>query len=379
MAGRGVEVHAVSPYVSQKRQADGVWLHPVPRMRHLAHSIGAVCSMLNRGGDRFANGAAWRQRFEMSRYNRVIQSVLLSENIDVIYSPFAWPFNTAGLHPAKACGVPVVVSLRGVDVLVEESIGYGRMLNATQRSQMSITLRGVDHVIGVSQALIDRGIALGADPDHVSVVLKGVNLSQFGPDESLIARKRLALPERLTILFVGNLIPRKGFALLLQAFAAVRRSVCNVQLVICGDGPEMKALQTQIRELEIESSVIVAGRIGRDLIADYFRACDVFVLPSLTEGSGNVLVEAGACAKPLVGTDVAGIPDYIEDGVTGFLFQKGNAADLSQKLLAILSNPRMARRMGVAAQRGVEEKHTYDGMLDHLLDLFKQVVNEKQM
>ena len=143
-------------------------------------------------------------------------------------------------------------------------------------------------------------------------------------------------------------------------------------------GLEFHNIKALASELDIVDRLVMPGKVGRDQIADYFRGSDVFVLPSLTEGSGNVLVEAGACGKPLIGTNWHGIPDYIDDGKTGFLFKKNNSRDLADKLETVLANPGLARSLGGAARRRVEQCFRYDQMIDAILEVFHRVLAQHQ-
>jgi glycosyltransferase involved in cell wall biosynthesis len=296
----------------------------------------------------------------------------------LIYSPFAWPKGTAGVPAARSAGVPTIVSLRGADALIEPSIGYGKVLDEFHRRRISSTLRTADHVIAVSRALADRALELGATPEKVSVVLKGVDHERFAPGNASGARRALGLPERPTVLFVGSLIPRKGLESLLAAIELVRQRVPDVQLIACGSGPDAARLQQLVKDKQLDAHVRLLGWVERPVIPEYFRACDVFVLPSLSEGSGNVLVEAAASAKPSIGTNDSGIPDYVDDGVTGYLFEKGNARDLAEKLVELLRDPELAQRMGIAARDRAASRHRYGQMLDALLDIFERVVAERR-
>lgn len=377
LASTGIEIHAVSPHLSRTRGVESLTLHPVPRVRDAPHLRRLVQLWFRKAGRALVRGKDLRESLWITQLQAVIGDCLQREAIDLIYSPFAWPKGTGGIPAASLANVPVVLSLRGADVLVEPSIGYGQALQPDYQLRISQALRSADHVIGVSQSLADRAVELGASASRVSVVLKGVNLERFVPADTRRARQSLGVPDRPTVLFVGNLIRRKGVDLLLQAVSLARSSLPDLQLVICGTGPEHGNLQRLISALDLESHIRFEGWVERSSIAQYFQACDVFVLPSLTEGSGNVLVEAAACAKPSIGTNVAGIPDYIDDGMTGFLFEKQNASDLAGKILKILTDGDLAARMGNEARRVAESNHRYDQMIASLVDIFDQVVAGK--
>ena len=371
---RGVKIHTVSSHLKRPRKIDGVTVHPIPRTRNLVHTVKAVAAYYRGGHREFLFSKTVAEQIRHARYQLAISRVIRDERIDVVYSPFAWPAGTAGIVAARSVGVPVIVSLRGVDVLAEPSINYGLTLNSNFRSRISRVLSLADQVVGVSRAIAERAIALGAPSDRVSVVLKGVDEVQFSPGDASLTRRRLGLADRPTVLFVGNLNPCKGLSCLLDAYETIRRQQPEVQLVICGRGPEEAKLKARLHAASLDSHVQFVGQIERPKIPDYFRACDVLVLPSLAEGSGNVLLEAAASGKPLVGSNVNGIPDYIDHGETGFLFEKENPTDLAAKLLEILGDRNLAARMGQAARARVEREFRYDQMIDNLLAVFEEVI-----
>jgi glycosyltransferase involved in cell wall biosynthesis len=347
----------------------------VPRLRSLRHAFTALTWMSQVPCDVTRIGL----RCYLAKMLATINHVLREEQIDIIYSPFAYPALTAGLPAARAQGVPVVVSVRGADVFMEESAEYGSTRDPRQRKIISSSLRHADHVIGVSRALVSRAVELGANESNTTVILKGVDETRFVTGDTRLARKKVNLPNRPTILYVGRLHPVKGLVCLMDAFKRVAQVIDEVQLVVCGDGSQKNLLKSIASENGLLSQIHFVGNVGRDSITHYFQACDVFVLPSLSEGSGNVLVEAAACAKPSIGANVGGIPDYIENGVTGLLFPKADAQELASKAIDILSAPDKARLMGQAARKQVEMRHRYGYMLDHLEAVLRQVVGRSRV
>lgn len=368
MALCGAELHTVSPHVRSDIEIDGITVHAIPRLLNAVHSAKSYLKFLPKTGKGIP-------RLSAPRYLMTIYSILEQQKIDVIYSPFLWPFNIAGVPAAEMLNVPVVVSLRGADVLVEPSIEYGCTLDRQQEKVISSTLRSATRIIGVSQAMIDRAVELGADCARTEVILKGVSTDHFGPGDRCDARRRLGLSNIPVILFVGNLIKRKGVDVLINACSKLQ---CNqsFQLIVCGDGPELHELQTLTNRLDLEEFVTFQGRVSRKAIPDYFRACDVFVLPSLAEGSGNVLVEAYATGRPVVGTGESGIVDYIDDGVTGFHFRKNDSDDLAEKLSRLLANQAMAATFGEAGFERVKNRHRYEFMIEQIFQCFQSAIRD---
>ena len=297
LSAREVDVHTVSAYVPQTVKCGAITIHPLPGFLHISQTVRGASSLLQPQRRQLLRSASWAETLRLARHQLTIESLIRAQGIDLIYSPFAWPAGTAGVPAGLSTNVPVVMSLRGVDALCEPEIGYGRLLDEHYSVRFRAALDSTTHVIAVSQALADVALALGCSPERVSVILKGIDTSRFSPGPTEPARKRLALPNRPTILFVGNFVPAKGVEVLVGAFQILKTEMPDTQLVLCGDGPEQETIRKRVNDAGLESDVFLPGRISREAIADYFRAADVFVLPSLTEGSGNVLVESGSLRR----------------------------------------------------------------------------------
>jgi teichuronic acid biosynthesis glycosyltransferase TuaC len=198
------------------------------------------------------------------------------------------------------------------------------------------------------------------------VIYNGVDSTLFGavPEES----------PRLTILSVGNLIPVKDHALLLRAFAEVRRTVPNVELEIIGDGPERGNLIQLAEKLAITSHVRFHGRLGRKAVALAMQNCTVFALPSRYEGLGCVYLEAMACGKPAIGCFGQGIDEIIDHNKNGLLVPAGDEAALSNALRAALQDANLRRRLGTAARDRILRSHTLERQAGQLAELYREVV-----
>ncbi|MGB9561779.1 MAG: glycosyltransferase family 4 protein, partial [bacterium] len=149
--------------------------------------------------------------------------------------------------------------------------------------------------------------------------------------------------KRKEILFVGRLVERKGIEYLIKAVAMIGDKL-DIQLKIIGDGPELSDLQILTKDLSVESRVVFCGRIPDDERNRAYKECDLFVLPACydrhgdTEGLGTVLLEALSAGKPVIGTNVGGIPDIIKDNQTGLLVPEKNPEALANAIEKILSN-----------------------------------------
>jgi glycosyltransferase involved in cell wall biosynthesis len=159
------------------------------------------------------------------------------------------------------------------------------------------------------------------------------------------------------ILYTGVLIPRKGVRHLINAFASVTKDFPQSRLLILGH-EENKTytaeLKEQVKRLGVAGRVLFIGAMPQAELAMWMRRASVFVLPSVSEGLGLVVVEAMASGTPVIGSNVGGIPEMVQDGVTGFLIPPGDETVLAEKIRWVLENPDKTREMGRYARAFAE-------------------------
>ncbi len=150
------------------------------------------------------------------------------------------------------------------------------------------------------------------------------------------------------IVYVGVLYRLKGVQFLIEAFKNLHKDFPEYKLVIVGDGPYRQELEDLTGKLAKEDSDAIefTGRKELSEVKDIMKSCTVVVLPSLSEGLGRVLIEAATLGKPIIGSNIDGIPDLIKDDVNGFLFEPGNVKEFEQKLRKTIGDPERAKKMG---------------------------------
>jgi len=183
-----------------------------------------------------------------------------------------------------------------------------------------------------------------------------------------------ALPadNRPQILFLGRLGQRKGVYDLLQAASLIRSSVADVQVVCAGDG-EISLVQEQTKKLSLQDVVSTPGWTTGEAKEALIRSSSVFVLPSYNEGLPVSVIECMAFGLPVVTTRLRGIEDAVEHGVDGFLISAGNVVELSETLIALLKDPTLRERVGIAARAKATKKFSADATLRRLEDIYAQV------
>lgn len=209
-----------------------------------------------------------------------------------------------------------------------------------------------------------------AEPRHwgkMQIVHCGVEPARYDAVRGSRSGKRLV--------FVGRMAAVKGVPVLLDAMAALRRNDPDVELTLVGDGPDRPWLERRIVELGLEGAVTITGYLSQAAVADRLAASDIFVLPSFAEGVPVVLMEAMASRLPVVTTRIAGIPELVEDGVSGFVVPPGEPAVLAKRIEALVRDPELRQRMGEAGRAKVVAEFDIQKESAHLLDLLVRSAN----
>jgi len=202
----------------------------------------------------------------------------------------------------------------------------------------------------------------------VSVSYHGLDVGRFQP------AFRPATGEPPQLLAVGSLLPCKGFDLLIEACRRLKQRGLAFRLTLAGGGPLEATLREAIARAELGDRVRLTGYVTQAQLVPLYQAADLFVLPAVLEmhwGIPNVLVEALACAVPVVTTGLPSLPELVEDGVHGLVAANRDPEDLAEKMAALIADPARRHAMGLAGRRRVEERfdigRTIPGVLEPLL------------
>lgn len=202
------------------------------------------------------------------------------------------------------------------------------------------------------------------------VIPNGVDTDLFSPGDREEARQRLGIAANATVLLcVAKDIatnPYKGFATLVAACEQLAdRGLAATLLAIGGDGPPRRIGNVEIRFIPFvsDSSALVA----------YYRAADVFVLPSRAEALGLTIIEAMSCGLPVVASNAGGIPEVVEDGETGVLFEAGNAGVLAERLASLLDDPALRARLGANGALRAKQRFSVHGQAESYLAYYADV------
>jgi glycosyltransferase involved in cell wall biosynthesis len=213
------------------------------------------------------------------------------------------------------------------------------------------------------------------DGSKVRIIPNGVDTEKYKPiDNTLNARRRFGLGDGPYVLFVGSLIPRKGVHFLVEAAKNVTRTHVNTKFVIVGDGPLKKQLQQKVLSSNLLGNFIFLSRVAEEVLPALYNCAEVFVLPSIQEGQGIVLLEAQSCGKPVVAFDIGGVNEAVSNGETGLLVERGNSKALAEALLNLLGDQALRGRMGLAARSFIAENYTWNLCAQRMLNVYKEAL-----
>ena len=280
---------------------------------------------------------------------------LRAERYDLVHAHWLVPNAVFVAGIVRAHHVPFVVSVHGSDVFLAERLAPARFL-----SRRALATAG--SVTACSADLHRRVIALGTRRERAHIVPYGVDVDRFSPlraDRTL--RSRWEIPAGATmVLAVGRLVAKKGFGHLVEA----ARRVPDVHVVVAGEGDLRPALQEQARGMG--NRVRFVGALDRDTVARALAAADVVAVPSVVDAAGNVdglpntVLEALASGRAVVASRVAGIPEVVEDGVSGLLVPAGDPEALAAALQRLARDPAERERLGREARTRVTLRHGWD-------------------
>lgn len=220
-----------------------------------------------------------------------------------------------------------------------------------------------DRVISVSKCaatFIEN--LLGNDVESI-IIPNGVNVHRFHPPKNEV--------DTSLVLFVGRLVHRKGVHVLIKAFSRVVEEEAEAKLLIAGEGYMKPFLQMRVKQLKLEGKIKFLGKISEEKLANVYRSSRIVVIPSLyRESFGMVALEAMASGRPIIATRVGGLPEIIQDGKNGFLTPPGDHEKLAEKIVQLLSNPKMANEMGFLGRKIAVENYSWDTVAEQIVNVY---------
>ncbi|WP_018152517.1 glycosyltransferase family 4 protein [Leeia oryzae] len=288
-----------------------------------------------------------------------LQRLMREQHVDVLNTHSSRDTIVAGLAARlMRCG-PVVIRTRHL------------IMPITSKSTYSLLPH---HVVAVSDAVRDYLVSAGVDTSRVSVIRTGIDPEKFNPDNvSGDLKAELGLDEDIPLVgSVSILRIRKGHRHLLEAIPEILARMPQTHFVLAGDGPQFENLKKIVQEQGLNHCVHFLG-LRRD-IPNILKSLDVFVLPTYDEALGTAFLEAQAMETAVIGTRTGGVPETMQEGVTGLLVPTQNPTAISEAVIALLEQPGRAHDMGKNGRQFILSNFTVKVMAAQMLNLYQQLL-----
>lgn len=312
-----------------------------------------------------------------------IYRFIKKERFDVVHTHTS-KAGILGRIASKLAGVPIIIHSPHGHIFHPDShidgVPTNRFLLKLLLCLERFTAKFTDRIIALTEFGKRDQVRLGIGETGKYVVIHNmIDLEryQFGNQQNLDEKKReLGLFSTSPIVgTVARLTPEKGHRYLLEAVAKIKPSIPDIKFLLIGDGPLRDELENQADKMAISDNVIFLG-LHKD-VPEILQILDLFVLPSLYEGLGIVLVEAMACGKPVVATSVGGVPEIVKDGQTGLLVPPHDSSALARAIKTLLDDTKRAEEMGMAGKEKVGQMFDQKIIIKKYTDVYDSMMREK--
>ncbi len=306
---------------------------------------------------------------------------VLRTEADLIHAGFPSPYNAFSASLAYTLkGTPLILTWH--NDLPPATTAAKVLVHMHDKLVLPTYIRAFKRIISTSRKYAKSSRILKKYIKKVRIVPNGVDCEVFRPDiDPSWIRKKLNLRDDKTILFVGALSKwhsYKGLDVLINAFALANKLCRDIVLIVIGDGSLKPIYQRLASELNLAEKVVFVGNISDQDLPLYYAASDLLVLPSKdrSEGFGLTILEANACGKPAIGSNVGGIPDAIHDESNGLLVPPNNPEALSSAIIRLVENDSVRSELGRNG-RTFAEAHSWSRVAEATERIYDEVARQR--
>lgn len=279
---------------------------------------------------------------------------------DIVFGCFLYPSGYAAMRIGNALSVPVVAMSIGSDI--------NRIEDPITGMHTRAVLRQVDFLVTVSSDLRQKAITMGSEPSRARTIINGCDVSVFRLRDRIEARRALKIdPGAEAVAYIGRMDVKKGLRELVEAAVSMHAQRPNMHVYMVGEGPDRPIIQAAIDAANGREYIHCVGSCAFDEVAIWMAAADLVTLPSYMEGCPNVVLEALACGRPVVATNVGGIPEIMNESC-GCLIPPRDSTALAHAIDTVLS------RDWDAALISEQRSRSWDTVASELLGIFESLV-----
>jgi glycosyltransferase involved in cell wall biosynthesis len=324
----------------------------------------------------------------------LIKGLILGFKADIIYNQDLYTPGFTGLIIKKILKKKLVTRFVGdsaweialnrketIDDIMDFQINkYSRFIERRKKAR-KVILENSDKVIVVSNFLKDLAVKIGISEEKIKVIYNSVDFLSFENDLKIDLRKELKINGKV-ILTNARLTPWKGVDMLIKIMPELIRKHNNIKLIIISEGPERENLEKLAVDLDIEKNVFFAGRVSRDLVVEYLKIADIFVLNTNYEGMSFSLLEAMKIGTPVITTKVGGNIETVKDPstssgqATGLLVDYNNKEQWIEAINFIINNPDFGKKLVQQAKNDLK-RFNWNNLVKETINVFENLCVKK--
>ena len=288
---------------------------------------------------------------------------------DIIHAHHVYMDGYGMIKLSKEWNVPLVMVEHGT--ILKEIVNWKNMHNLIIK-----TIYSADHIMCISEDLFSIALAHGIDEEKVSLVPIGVDTNVFNKRDIGNLREHLEIDNDVKIiLYVGQLIPRKGLSYLINAIPRILGEHNKTLFVFVGNGSQKEHIEKSCQEKNIQSHTRFEGGVELEQLINWYSIADIFVLPSLSEGRPTVIYEAMSCELPIIATDVGGVSEQVKNDYNGFVVKPRDSNALVDSITYLLENDELRKDMGKnSRKRIIEQGWTWDNHAENVIEVYSKVI-----
>ena len=304
-------------------------------------------------------------RSGIAKTAEAIEEICLSQKIDLVHCNTPTSLKAAAIARSRT-KVPVVFTVHSEPMCGIPIVGL-------EIDKLA------DKVIAVSEFIKQHLIKTGLISNKVKLIYLGIDTNKFNEGlKDLNVKKSLGIKKaERVVMCVSSLDPSKGIRYLIQAVPEILERGNNIKVVFVGDGGHRVEYEGLAKNLGIKNKVLFLG--AKDNVEELLSIADIFCLPSVSEALSFSILEAMAEGKPVIATNVGGIPEAVVDKVTGLLVPPRNVRELALAINSLLEDSNLAERLGLNAKNRIKEKFTFSQMFNETVAAYKEVLEKQEV
>lgn len=283
---------------------------------------------------------------------------------DIVHSHYA---SSYGLLGAMSGFHPYIISFWGSDVFQFPNYSF------LHKAVLKFNLSRADILLSTSIIMMKE--AKKYTSKEITVTPFGIDVNRFIPEtvHNIITNADVVIGT------IKTLEKIYGIEDLINAFKIIKLKLPDrkIKLLIVGEGTQRKNLEQLASDLQVENDIIFTGYVAHDEVDKYHKMLDIFAAVSLQESFGVSVLEASACGKPVVVSNVGGLPEVVDNGITGIIVESKNSNQLADALVTLINNPDLRKKMGDAGRSKVMRDFSWDSSVKKMLRIYRNVLNNK--